>query len=153
MNAIHIYRVANYLYRMHVPLLPGLLRFLMFLLYNSAIPPQCSIGKGSSFAHGGIGTVLHQDCRIGERVLIGQGVTIGGTFGSGAPTIGSDVWIGPGVRILGDIFVGSNTIIGANAVVIRDVAENSVVAGVPAKLTRTINPGALDVLKGTLSDK
>lgn len=82
MNAIHIYRVANCLYRMHIPLLPGLLRFLLFLLYNSVIPPQCSIGKGSSFAHGGIGTVLHPDCRIGERVQIGQGVTLGGSFGS-----------------------------------------------------------------------
>ena len=75
MNAIHIYRVANYLYRMHVPLLPGLLRFLMFLLYNSVIPPQCRIGKGSSFAHGGIGIVLHPDCCIGERVLIGEDVS------------------------------------------------------------------------------
>jgi len=152
MNAIHIYRVANLLYRMHIPLLPALLRFLMFLLYNSVIPPRCSIGKGSFFAHGGIGTVLHPDCRIGERVLIGQGVTMGGTFGSGAPIVGNDVWIGPGVRILGDIVVGSNSIIGANAVVIRDVPENSVVGGVPAKLIRTIKPGSLDIFTGTLRD-
>ena len=52
-------------------------------------------------------------------------------------------------RILGDITVGSNSIIGANAVVIRDVAENSVVGGVPAKLIRTIKPGSLDVAAGT----
>jgi len=153
MNAIHIYRLANFLYRMHIPLLPGLLRFLMFLLYNSVIPPQCNIGKGSSFAHGGIGTVLHADCRIGERVLIGQGVTLGGSFGSDAPSIESDVWIGPGVRILGEITIGQNSIIGANAVVIRDVAETSVVAGVPAKLIRTIKPGSLDVVEGRLRDE
>ena len=153
MNAIHIYRVANFLYRMHVPLLPGLLRFLMFLLYNSVIPPQCRIGKGSSFAHGGIGIVLHPDCCIGERVLIGQGVTLGGSFGSGAPTVESDVWIGPGVRILGEITVAQNSIIGANAVVIRDVAENSVMGGVPAKLIRTIKPGSLDVARGRLRDE
>ena len=153
MNAIHIYRVANFLYRAHIPLLPGLLRFLMFLLYNSVIPPQCSIGKGSSFAHGGIGSVLHPDCRIGERVLIGQGVTLGGTFGSGAPTVDNDVWIGPGVRILGEVTVGSNSIIGANAVVTRDVAENSVVGGVPAKLLRTIKPGSLDVASCRLRDE
>ena len=153
MNAIHIYRIANYLYRMHIPLLPGLLRFLMFLLYNSVIPPQCSIGKGSYFAHGGIGTVLHPDCRIGERVLIGQGVTMGGNFGSGAPIVENDVWIGPGVRILGDIVVGSNSVIGANAVVIRDVPANSVVGGVPAKLIRAIKPGSLDIATGTLRDE
>jgi len=153
MNAIYIYRVSSFLYRMHIPLLPGLLRFLIFLLYNSVIPPQCSIGKGSSFSHGGIGIVLHPDCCIGERVLIGQGVTLGGSFGSGAPSIESDVWIGPGVRILGEITIGQNSIIGANAVVIRDVAENSVMAGVPAKLIRSINPGSLDVAEGRLRNE
>ena len=153
MNAIHIYRVANFLYRMHIPLLPGLLRFLMFLLYNSVIPPQCSIGKGSSLAHGGIGSVLHPDCRIGARVLIGQGVTLGGSFGSGAPIVESDVWIGPGVRILGKVTIKRNSIIGANAVVTRDVAENSVVGGVPAKLIRAIKPDSLDVANGRLRDE
>ena len=152
MNAIHLYRLAHYLHKMHVPLLPGLLRWLMFLLYNSVIPPQCTIGRGSSFAHGGIGTVLHPECRIGERVLIGQGVTLGGNFGSGAPKIEDDVWIGPGARIFGAITVGCNCIIGANAVVVRDVAENSVVGGVPAKLIRTISPGTLDVKAGRLKN-
>ena len=153
MNAIHLYRIAHYLHRVHIPLLPGLLRWLMFLLYNSLIPPQCSIGKGSWFAHGGIGVVLHPDCLIGERVLIGQGVTLGGSFGSGAPVIENDVWIGPGARILGDVTVGGNTIIGANAVVVRDVEQNSVVGGVPAKLIRTISPGTLDIMAGRLSDE
>jgi len=153
MNAIRLYRVASFLCRAHIPLLPGLLRLLMFFLYNSVIPPQCSIGKGSFFAHGGIGVVLHPDCRIGERVLIGQGVTIGGSFGSGVPTIGNDVWIGPGVRILGDVTVGKNSILGANAVVTKDVAENSVVGGVPARLIRTLKPGALDVVTGSLRDE
>jgi acetyltransferase-like isoleucine patch superfamily enzyme len=65
----------------------------------------------------------------------------------------NDVWIGPGVRILGEVTVGSNSIIGANAVVTRDVAENSVVGGVPAKLIRTIKPGSLDVAGGRLLDE
>lgn len=152
MNAIRIYRVAHFFYLKRVPVLPGLLRFVMFLIYNSAIPPECKIGKGSYFAHGGIGTVLHPDCRIGERVLIGQGVTLGGSFGEGPPTIENDVWIGPGVRILGDITVGQNSIIGANAVVTKDVPENSVVGGVPAKFLKAISPGSLDVAKGRLRD-
>lgn len=152
MNAIHFYRVANLLYRLHIPLLPGFLRWLIFLLYNSAIPPQCYIGKDSWFAHGGIGVVLHPNCFIGERVLIGQGVTLGGSFGSGAPRIGNDVWIGPGARILGAVTVGCNSIIGANAVVIQDVKENSVIGGIPGKLIRSINPGALDVARGRLDD-
>ncbi len=89
---------------------------------------------------------------IGSRVLIGQGVTIGGTFGSGVPTIESDVWIGPGARILGEITVHSNSVIGANAVVTRDVEANSVVGGVPAKTIRTIPPGSLDVRSGRILD-
>lgn len=138
---------------MYVPFLPSLLRFLMFILYNSVIPPQCRIGNGSSFAHGGIGTVLHPNCIIGERALIGQGVTLGGTFGSGAPTVESDIWIGPGLRILGEITTGKNTVIGANAVVIHAVEENSVMGGVPAKLIRSIKPGSLDVAGGRLRDE
>ena len=153
MNAIRLYRIAHYLHRLRIPLLPALLRLLMFLLYNSVIPPQCCIGKGSWFAHGGIGMVLHPDCQIGERVLIGQGVTLGGSFGSGAPKVENDVWIGPGARILGAVTVGSNTIIGANAVVVKDVQENSVVGGIPAKLIRTISPGALDVATGRLRNE
>ncbi len=152
MNAIYLYRVAHYLYCKHIPFLPNLLRLLIFLLYNSVIPPKCSIGKDSWFAHGGIGVVLHPDCLIGERVLIGQGVTIGGSFGSGVPKIGNDVWIGPGVRILGAITVGCNSIIGANAVVIQDVAENSVIGGIPGKLIRSIDPGALNVKEGVLNN-
>lgn len=152
MNAIHLYRIAHYLHCKHIPLLPGLLRLLMFLLYNSVIPPKCRIGQGSWFAHGGIGVVLHPDCLIGDRVLIGQGVTIGGNFGCGVPKIGNDVWIGPGARILGAITIGCNTIIGANAVVISDVAENSVIGGVPGKLIKSINPGSLNVTEGKLND-
>jgi len=151
-NAIHLYRLANFFYRKRVPLLPGLLRFLMFFLYNSVIEPSCPIGRGSSFAHGGIGVVLHPESRIGERVLIGQGVTLGGNFGSAPPTVEDDVWIGPGARLLGAITIGRNSIIGANAVVIRDVPANSVVGGVPAKVIKTLKPGALDVKQGSLRD-
>ena len=75
----------------------------MFLLYNSTIHPQCAIGEDSIFVYGGVGVVLHPKSTIGSRVLIGQGVTTGGSFGSGPPAIMNDVWIGPGARILGDI--------------------------------------------------
>ena len=138
MNAIKLYRVAHSLKRRRIPILPELMRWLMFLIYNSTIPPECIIGEDCIFGHGGIGVVLHPKARIGCRVLIGQGVTIGGNFGSGPPRIMDDVWIGPGARILGDITVGQNSVIGANSVVTRDVPENSIVGGVPAKLIKTI---------------
>ena len=152
MNAIYFYRLANFFYRKRVPLVPSVLRYLIFFLYNSVIEPACDIGEDSYFVHGGIGVVLHPRCRIGSRVVIGQGVTLGGSFGSGPPTVENDVWIGPGARLLGEINIGQNCIIGANAVVIRDVPENSVVAGVPAKIIKTLTPGSLDVASGQLHD-
>lgn len=151
MNGIVLYRIARQLYLWRVPLLPQLIKWLIFLMYNSVIPPECKIGKDSSLVHGGIGIVIHPDAVIGDRVCIGQGMTIGGTFGSGVPIIESDVWIGPGVRILGDVRVHSNSVIGANSVVTKDVPANCIVAGMPAKTIRTIEPGSLDVLSGRLN--
>lgn len=152
MNAIYLYRAARLFYKWRIPILPGLLKGIIFIIYNSIIPPACSIGRDSRFAHGGIGVVLHPRCRIQERVLIGQNVTIGGTFGSEVPEIGSDVWIGPGARILGGIRIGNNVVIGANAVVTKDVPDNSVVAGVPARILRKLEPGAVDVRAGKIRD-
>lgn len=153
MNAIHLYRIAHTLYLAKIPFLPRIFQWLIFLLYNSAIPPDCKIDRGSFFGHGGIGVVLHPHCVIGARVLIGQGVTIGGSFGLGVPRIGNDVWIGPGARILGEVRIGNNVIVGANAVVVRDVPDNVVVAGVPAKVIRTLIPGSLDIATGTIIER
>jgi serine O-acetyltransferase len=152
MNAIGLYRVGNWLHRHRVPLLPRVVYYLTFLIFNSAIPPSCRIGSGSRFAYGGIGVVLHSRCRIGKGVLIGQNVTIGGSFGSEVPTIGDNVFIGPGVRIIGGIHVGSNVVLGANAVVIQDIPDNCVAAGVPARVLRTIPENYLDALTGTFRD-
>jgi serine O-acetyltransferase len=149
MNAIALYRVGNWLHRHRIPILPKLLHYLTFLVFNSAIPPSCQIGKGSRFAYGGIGVVLHAKCQIGNHTLIGQNITIGGTFGSDVPTVGHNVFIGPGVRILGGIRVGNNVVLGANAVVLKDVPDNCIAAGVPARVLRTIPEGLLDALTGT----
>jgi serine O-acetyltransferase len=153
MNAITLYRVGNWLYRHRVPVLPRLCYYLTFLVFNSSVPPGCEIGRGSRFAYGGIGVVIHARCRIGRDVLIGQGVTLGGTFGSDVPTIGDNVFIGPGVRILGGIRVGSNVVIGANAVVLKDVPDNCIVAGVPARVLRSIPEGYLHALTGTFREQ
>lgn len=147
---IWLHQLSHWLYRRRIPVLPKILDRSLFLLTGCSIPASCSIGKGSYLAHGGVGAVINGDCLIGDRVSIGQGITIGGSFGRGVPTIGSDVWISAGSRVLGDIKVGNNVIIGANSVVIRDVPDNSVVAGVPARLIRQLAPGALDTLSGSI---
>ncbi|HZO89648.1 MAG TPA: hypothetical protein VFB38_15070, partial [Chthonomonadaceae bacterium] len=112
LNAITFYRIGNWAYRHHIPLLPKLTYYLTFLIFNSSVPPRCHIGHGSKFAYGGIGVVLHERCSIGEGVMIGQNVTVGGSFGSDVPQIGNNVWIAPGVRIIGEVRVGNNVILG-----------------------------------------
>jgi len=147
---LRLHRWAHWLHLRKVPLFPKLLCALLYLVTNSKIPAECRIGAGSYLAHGGVGVVINRDSDIGERVSIGQGVTIGGSFGSRAPSIGSDVWISAGARVLGGITIGSNVIIGANAVVIRSVPDDCIVAGVPARVIRQLAPGSLDTLSGVI---
>jgi len=146
MNAIKFYRIANWCYYKRIPLLPTVLKFLTFLVFNSVIPAQCQIGRRSRFMYGGIGVVIHKKSRIGNNVALGQGITIGRKLKDGAPVIGNDVYIAAGSRILGDITIGNNVIIAANAVVIEDVPDNSIVAGIPAVVIRQINQPIYTIL-------
>jgi len=141
LNAIFLYRIANILYKYHIPVLPKILKLFIFLIYNSSIPYECTIGKGSCLGYGGIGVVIHKDSIIGENVSIGTNVTIGGRSGHvKVPVIGRDVYISTGAKVLGPITIGDRAIIGANAVVISDVPSDCVVAGIPAKIIK-INSG------------
>jgi serine O-acetyltransferase len=86
-----------------------------------------------------MGVVIGETSIIGDAVLLYQGATLGGTGlekGKRHPTIGNNVVIGGGAKILGNITVGDNTYIGANAVVIKDVPPNSTVVGVPGRITK-----------------
>ncbi len=148
MNAIRYYRIGNWLYRHKIPLLPKLFKGLCFLTFNSVVPYSTKIGKQSKFAYGGIGCVIHSRAEIGERVIIGQNTTIGRSLDpEDFPTIGNDVYISAGARIIGKITVGNNVIIGANAVVNKDVPDNSVVVGVSAKVIKTVDVPIWDLLK------
>ncbi len=137
MNLIKVHRISHALYKRKIPILPRLFRFLIFFLYNSDIPSSVSIGKGTLFGHSGIGVVIHQDAVIGENCVIGQGITIGGrSRNPQVPVIGNKVYIAAGARVLGPITVGNNVIIAPNAVVIKDVADNCIVGGIPAKVLK-----------------
>lgn len=109
-----------------------------FLIYNSKIPPQAKIGKGSKFGYGGISVVIHQDSVIGENCSIGQLVTIGGGNSKypGVPTIGDDVRISCGSIVFGGFTVGNNVVIGAHSVVNFPVPDNAVVVGNPGRIVR-----------------
>ena len=137
MNLIKVHRVGSYLKHKGIPILPRLIRFLIFLLYNSDVPSSVKIGKNTLFGHSGIGVVVHQNTVIGNNCIIGQGVTIGGrSKNPTVPVIGNKVYISAGARVLGAIRVGNEVIIAPNAVVIKDVPDNCIVGGVPAKVLK-----------------
>lgn len=102
------------------------------------IHPGAKIGRRVFIDHG-MGVVIGETAEIGDDVLIYQGVTLGGTGkekGKRHPTIGNNVLIGAGAKVLGPFKVGDNTKIGANAVVLREVEDNSTVVGVPGRVVR-----------------
>lgn len=137
-NAVFFYRQAHWLYLHRVPFLPKLITLFIFLVYNSKVPYQAEIGKGTQLGYGGIGVVIHQKAKIGSNCMISQQVTIGGGNNRypGIPTIGDNVYMAKGSIIYGGITIGNNVTIGANAVVNKSVPDNAIVAGVPARVLR-----------------
>ena len=108
---------------------------MQFLIFNRSGPPQVKIGKGTRFAYGGIGCVIHQDCVIGENCVIGQGVTLGGNGKeAGVPHLESGVYVSAGARILGPVSVGINSKVGANAVVLCNIPPHATAVGIPARI-------------------
>lgn len=80
LNAMFFYRQARWLYLHHIPFLPIFLELLIFLIYNSKVPYQAEIGKGTMLGYGGIGVVIHSKAKIGSNCMIAQQVTIGGAI-------------------------------------------------------------------------
>ena len=137
MNLIKVHRIGHFFHRYKIPVLPRVIRFIIFLMYNSDVPSRVVFGKNTLFGHSGIGVVVHQKAVIGDNCIIGQGCTIGGrSKNPEVPIIGNKVYIGAGARILGPIKIGSNVIIAPNAVVTKDVKDNCIVGGIPAKVLR-----------------
>lgn len=130
------FRKANWLWKHHVPFLPGFIMRLCRVLYSCDLPYTCKIGKGVVFQHNGLGCVIHSRAEIGDGTEIYQNVTIGGRNGRGHPVIGKNVFIGAGACVLGGIVIGDNSVIGANATVIDDVPANSVVVGPKANVVK-----------------
>lgn len=100
------------------------------------IHPGARIGKGLFIDHG-VGVVIGETAIIGDNVTLFHGVTLGGTGkekGKRHPTIGNNVFIGSGAKILGNINIGNNVRIGANAVVLKDIPEDTTAVGVPVKI-------------------
>lgn len=130
-------RLAHSFYRLNLGFLAKTLSLLNFFLFGIEIAVRCRIGKGLFLPHTQ-GTVIGA-WSIGENVTIFQGVTLGAKeldFSydeSSRPTVASGVTIGAGAKVIGGVVLGSESRVGANAVVLGDVAPGSLVVGIPAK--------------------
>ncbi len=137
-KAVRMYRLANWLHRHGHPLLARAISQHARHKTGIEIHPGATIGKGLFIDHG-MGVVIGETAEIGDDCTIYQGVTLGGTgkdTGKRHPTIGNNVLIGAGAKILGPFTVGDNAKIAANAVVLSEVEEDTTVVGVPARAVR-----------------
>ena len=138
-QAVMGYRICRWLALKRIPFLHLIVQRFIEITTGISIPPDVKIGKGLLIMHFG-GIIINSNSEIGEHCTIAHGVTIGNKMPGGkSPIIGKNVYLCAGAKILGDISVGDNCIIGANAVLVESVPPNSVVAGIPARVIGNIN--------------
>ena len=138
LHALIAHRIAHKLLYWKVPFIPRLISFITRFLTGIEIHPGATIGRRFFIDHG-MGVVIGETTIVGDDVLIYQGVTLGGTgkeHGKRHPTLGNNVVVGSGAKVLGNITIGANSRIGAGSVVIDNVPENSTVVGIPGRVVQ-----------------
>lgn len=138
LKAIRMYRRAHWFYKHKCFFLARLISQRAARKTGIEIHPGAKIGKGLFIDHG-TGVVIGETTEIGENCTIYQGVTLGGTgkdHGKRHPTLGNNVMVGAGAKVLGPFKVGDNSRIAAGAVVLSEVPENSTAVGVPARIVK-----------------
>lgn len=138
LHAVAAYRVSHYFYKKKMFLTARIISQLARFFTGIEIHPGARIGKGLFIDHGS-GVVIGETTVIGDNCLLYQGVTLGGTGkdkGKRHPTLGNNVMVGAGARVLGPFTVGNNAKIAANAVVLKAVPPNCTAVGVPARIVR-----------------
>jgi serine O-acetyltransferase len=144
-QAILLHRVSHRLYLWRIPLLPRILSQIGRFFTGIEIHPGASIGRRFFIDHGS-GVVIGETSEIGNDVLLYQGVTLGGTGhekGKRHPTLGNNVVLGAGAKILGNIRIGDNVKVGAGSVVVHPVPDNSTVVGIPGRVVRVRPEGGM----------
>ena len=142
LHAVALHRIAHRMWQAGVPFVPRLLSQISRFITGIEIHPGARIGS-SLFIDHGMGVVIGETTIVGERVILYQGVTLGGTgkqSGKRHPTLGNDVVVGVGAKVLGAITVGDGARVGAGAVVVKDVPPYSTAIGVPARVVLTRDP-------------
>lgn len=138
LHAVLMYRAAHWFYTKRLYTVARCISQIARLLTGIEIHPGAKIGKGFFIDHGS-GVVIGETTEIGDNCLVYQGVTLGGTGkekGKRHPTLGNNVMVGAGARVLGPFKVGDNAKIAANAVVLEEVPPNCTAVGVPARIVR-----------------
>ena len=138
LKAIRMHRRANRCYRRRMFFLARWISQRAARKTGIEIHPAATIGRRFFIDHG-TGVVIGETAVIGDDVMIYQGVTLGGTgkdTGKRHPTIGNNVMIGAGAKVLGPLKIGDNSRVAANSVVLRDIPPDSTAVGVPAKVVR-----------------
>ena len=145
-HSVFAYRLAHKLWRARWFFVARFISAVARVLTGIEIHPGARIGSGFFIDHG-MGVVIGETSEVGENVTLYQGVTLGGTSldpGKRHPTLGDMVIIGAGAKVLGPIKLGNCVRVGSNAVVVRDVAPNNVVVGIPAKPLAKTNEADAD---------
>lgn len=140
-KAVRAYRRANWFYRHDMKFIARMISQRARRRTGIEIHPGAKIGKNLFIDHG-MGVVIGETAEVGDNCTIYQGVTLGGTGkdkGKRHPTIGANVTIGAGAKVLGPFKVGDNSKIAANAVVLKEVPPNSTCVGVPAHIVKRDN--------------
>lgn len=139
--AILFHKVAHRFYKRKLYFIARLISQISRWITGIEIHPGAKIGKRLFIDHG-MGVVIGETCEIGDNVTIYQGVTLGGTGkekGKRHPTIGDNVMIGAGAKVLGPFKVGNNSRIGSGSVVLKEIPENCTCVGIPARIVKRDN--------------
>jgi serine O-acetyltransferase len=137
-RAMAFHRVAHFLLKLHVPFFPRMISEISRFLSGIEIHPAAQIGRNVIIDHG-MGVVIGETAVVGNNVIIYQGVSLGGTSLEPVkrhPTIEDHVVIGAGVKVLGNITIGSGSRLGANSVIIESCPPNSTVVGIPGRIIK-----------------
>jgi len=135
-HAVISYRIAHLFYKKRLFFIARFISQFARFLTGIEIHPGATIGKGFFVDHG-MGVVVGETAEVGDNVTLYHGVTLGGTGkdkGKRHPTIGNNVIIGTGAKVLGPILIGDNCRIGANSVVLKNTPSNSTVVGIPGQI-------------------
>lgn len=147
LHAVAMYRVAHWFYLKNLKFVARVISQTARFLTGIEIHPGAKIGKGLLIDHGA-GVVIGETAEIGDNCLLYQGCTLGGTGkdqGKRHPTLGNNVMVGCGAKVLGPFKVGDNSKIAANAVVLESVPPNCTAVGVPAKVVKQNGKRTLDL--------